>query len=98
MRQRGEYRRRDEEWILREEAEREGRGRWEGVIEDDGGVENSGVGRRGGGGYEPGREVRGGRLGERRLGAGEGRLGGGNEGAEVKFKGRGSMKYRERRW
>ena len=86
----------EEEELRREEAEREGgRGRWEGVIvgEEEGWVRN------GGGGAGVGREGRAGRWGDGRLGGGERAAGGGKgEETEVRFKGRGSMKYRERRW
>ena len=100
-REMGEERWWDEDVIRREEREREGRGRWDGVIGDEveGGWENGGSGRMRG--YDAGVEGRGGRWGDGRLGGGGGNGNeneNGNEGAEVKFKGRGSMKYRERRW
>ena len=84
----------DEEWIRREEAEREGGdGRFDGVIEDDSHD-------RGGGGpkhvyYGQSREPRGYQHREERLGDGGEAA---DDGPEVKFKGRGSMKYREKRW
>lgn len=91
-----QHRWRDEEMIRREEEEREGgRGRFEGIIEDGGG----------GNGYAGGKDGEyGGWRTENGRGEhnGEGRLGGGggdaDAGAEVKFKGRGSMKYREKKW
>ena len=87
----GEFRD-DEEMIQREEAEREGgRERWEGVIKDEGephivkwSIEGSGRKR----------ESRGVALGEGRSG---GNGGSADSGAEVKFKGRGGMKYREKK-
>ncbi|KAI9759023.1 MAG: hypothetical protein M1835_000477 [Candelina submexicana] len=77
--------REEEEAIRREEMEREGgEGRFEGLIEDDSGDYMRG-----------GRE----RVWRDREAGGEGRLGGGGGGeGEVKFKGRGSMKFRERRY
>ncbi|KAI9821288.1 MAG: hypothetical protein M1827_004024 [Pycnora praestabilis] len=106
----GARRRVDEEAIRREEAEREGgEGRFEGIIEEEDGEdpdryvrdherEISGYG----GGFKDGR---GGYRDMRRyggVGRDEGRLGGAaaedGDGADVKFKGRGSMKFREKRW
>ncbi|KAI9865152.1 MAG: hypothetical protein M1813_002472 [Trichoglossum hirsutum] len=96
-----EERRADEDRIRREEEARDGGpDRFQGIIEDDG--------RNGrGGGYD----ARGGDHWYRpswghvdygdsgRLGGAESAVGGTRDGdGEVKFKGRGSMKYRERRW
>ena len=81
----------DEDQIWREEQERDGvDGRFENIIDED---HRSGVGREEGtyNRQPKGRDgYRGGRL---RYGGEETDVGG-----EVKFKGRGSMKYRERRW
>lgn len=68
---------RDEEIIAREEREREGRGRWEGVIEREG-TDVGGAARE-------------------KSATGAAGAAGAAGGPEVKFKGRGSMKYRERK-
>ena len=88
----GIARREDEYQIRKQEEEREGgKGRYEDVIEDeDDEARNSGSRRRDD--RHRGREQAG----------GYGRIGGGGgseeAGGEVKFKGRGSMKYRENKW
>lgn len=94
--ERGGWRRRDEEALRRAEQEREGgRARWDGAME---GVERYG-GRdifQSGGGGGGGRNRDEGDVD--RSGGGGG--GGGDESEEptVRFKGRGSMKYREKKW
>lgn len=89
--------------IAWEEQQREGRGRWDDVIESGGrgyasdahpgGVSGNGTFAAGG---------RNGDAGTRGLDpSASGRVGAGDEDggkAEVTFKGRGSMKYRERKW
>lgn len=94
-RENGAHRWWDEEILRREEEEREGgRQRWEGIIDDGTGYDDRAYGGMRHGNYEV-------RDANKRLGGGEifgAEVGTGVGGKEVRFKGRGNMKYKERKW
>lgn len=93
-RDRGGHRWWDEEALRREEAEREGgRQRWEGIIDDRAEYDKRDYG----GGYYGRRDNKGdrNRNDDQRFRGGDHSVA---AGTEVRFKGRGSMKYTERKW